>query len=566
MSQMSQQTEETQQPLVEKIFETCGYPNLQVSGQFSLWQENSDEIILYYPDNVEDQDFALIKSYSTTVFKYTQENHPGIKFRQKKIPYEEFSRRFGEFSRKIAEDSSGIQTTIMNYINRATELGASDVHFDACMTSGNIKARVSGDLMNLGVVAINEIRLMFSIIYNTMCRVDESMYQADKQQNAMFKNEFLNKKLTGVRVASTPSVGGGAMVLRLLYIENIELNKDIRILKQLGYRDLHQSIFDLFIMRPSGVIIVAGPTGSGKSTTLKYIMCELAEDTTVQIITVEDPPEYPIPKARQIPVCSAGTGDERNEAMAATIRSVLRQDPDKIMIGEIRDCESARLALQSAQTGHQVWTTLHANSTFAIIGRLADLLQEKMSERAAMRMLVDPDLVNGLLFQRLVPTLCPHCRIQVTEKVFASLPENLQFRIVDSYLRKIIDIYGRDALERETSEGLTEKFLRRKAYEYLLGKIYLRNQEGCEHCDHGKKSRQVIAEVIHTNAGILEDIARLSVSVAYRKWKFENPDSTIHAHARELILAGELDPRDAERTIGDLNGDIVDSREYQKEK
>lgn len=551
---------ENENDIIDEIRSIAGIPNSLIVDKVAFTKENG-EIQFYYPNNLSDGERKLVNEYYALIFSaYLNKGKPQ-NIKQIKITYDEFNKRFGAVSRKMLEDSSEIQNNIQRIVNEATAANASDIHFDAKGVSGEICARIAGDLKTLQVVSFNEIKLMFSIVYNTMCRVDESMYQEDKQQNAMFKKEFLNKKLTGIRVATTPSVGGGSMVLRLLYHENIELDPNRSILEQLGYRKRHEEVFKRFTSLPSGVIIIAGATGSGKSTTLKYIMTDMAKDSSVKIITIEDPPEYIIPNARQIPVFSAGTEEERSKAFAAAIRSVLRQDPNKIMIGEIRDCESAVAALRCAQTGHQVWSTIHANSTFAIIGRLADVLQEKMTERGANRMLVDPSLMNGLLFQRLIPELCPHCRIPIAEE-WEKLDASLKERLISSFT---MDILRGPSVNIENELGERDPALVAKAVtEYIKKNVYLRNHTGCQYCNSGKKSRRVIAEVIYTDAELLEDIIRNSVPIAYQRWRSNHLDDTINAHARELIINGILDPRDAERSIGNLDTDIVDAKRYKQ--
>lgn len=554
------QVVENKEDIMDEIRSIAGIPNSLIVDKIAFTKEHG-EIQFYYPNNLSDGERKLINEYYALVFSaYLNSEKPQV-IKQVKIPYDDFSKRFGAVSRKMLEDSSEIQNNIQRIVNEATAANASDIHFDAKGVSGEIRARIAGDLRVLQVVSFNEIKLMFSIVYNTMCRVDESMYQEDKQQNAMFKKEFLNKKLTGIRVATTPSVGGGAMVLRLLYHENIELDPNRSVLEQLGYRKQHEEVFKRFTSLPSGVIIIAGATGSGKSTTLKYIMTDMAKDDSIQIITVEDPPEYIIPNARQIPVYSAGTEEERSKAFAAAIRSILRQDPNKIMIGEIRDCESAIAALRCALTGHQVWSTIHANSTFAIIGRLADVLQEKMTERGANRMLVDPSLINGLLFQRLIPELCPHCRISIADR-WDELDEQLKQRLISSFTDETL---RKRNVNVENELGERDPSLVNKAVtEYIKENVYLRNHKGCEYCSSGKKSRRVIAEVIYTDGELLEDIIRNSVPIAYQRWRNNHIDETINAHARELIIAGILDPRDAERSIGNLDTDIVDAKRYKQ--
>jgi type II secretory ATPase GspE/PulE/Tfp pilus assembly ATPase PilB-like protein len=196
-----------------------------------------------------------------------------------------------------------------------------------------------------------------------------------------------------------------------------------------------------------GLNVVAGPTGSGKSTTLQRNMIKLLQEKNYQInmLTVEDPPEYPIPGARQMPVTNANTEEEKTEQFTKALSAALRSDPDVILVGETRSLSTAELTFQGALSGHGVWTTLHANSAPAIITRLRDMGIQPY-------LLNDPELVKGLVSQRLFRLLCPACRQSIktkegtpeferlkdSDKIFKMRPEkgNLVFRNIDSITSK----------------------------------------------------------------------------------------------------------------------------------
>jgi type II secretory ATPase GspE/PulE/Tfp pilus assembly ATPase PilB-like protein len=200
----------------------------------------------------------------------------------------------------------------------------------------------------------------------------------------------LNGRPIDFRVSSQPTIYGENIVLRVL-----DREKSIIPLEQMGLPAATLDVLKLIMARPEGIVIVTGPTGSGKTTTLYSLLSHL-NDETVNIMTLEDPVEYPVTLMRQTSVNEAVKMDFANG-----IRSIMRQDPDIILVGEIRDRETAEMAFRAAMTGHRVYTTLHTNSTLAAFPRLQDIG-------------IIPDIlagnVIGVIAQRLVRILCPHCK------------------------------------------------------------------------------------------------------------------------------------------------------------
>jgi general secretion pathway protein E/type IV pilus assembly protein PilB len=192
------------------------------------------------------------------------------------------------------------------------------------------------------------------------------------------------------RCAAQPTIHGENIVLRIL-----DRQKGIVPLDKIGLDDTQQEQLRRMMARPEGIILVTGPTGSGKTTTL-YSMLNHINDEDINIMTLEDPVEYPMAMIRQTSVAESAKLDFANG-----IRSMMRQDPDVILVGEIRDADTAEMAFRAAMTGHQVFSTLHTNSALGVIPRLLDIG-------------VLPDImagnIIGVIAQRLVRRLCPHCR------------------------------------------------------------------------------------------------------------------------------------------------------------
>jgi general secretion pathway protein E len=246
-----------------------------------------------------------------------------------------------------------------------------------------------------------------------------------------------------IRASSIPTADGESFVLRLLGKQAVTYS-----LSHLDFFEDHISILRDIMKKPNGIFLTTGPTGSGKTTTLYSILNELNNEDT-KVITVEDPVEYELDGISQIQVKS-----EIDFTFANALRSILRQDPDVIMIGEIRDEETARIAIQSALTGHLVLSTLHTNSALGAISRLLDI---------GMEMFLLNSSINAVMAQRLVRKLCPHCK-EETE------------------------------LLNETKSGLKiDKLLER----YPVEKIEVYEPKGCEECNFtGYKGRLPVAEII----------------------------------------------------------------------
>jgi type IV pilus assembly protein PilB len=217
-------------------------------------------------------------------------------------------------------------------------------------------------------------------------------------QDGRFKLR-LNRRTIDFRVSVMPSDFGEAVVIRILDKEAITAELSELKLERLGFPEADLKRFRHTIHRPHGMILVTGPTGSGKTTTLYAAICEInrGED---KIITIEDPIEYQLQNVVQIPV-----NEKKGLTFARGLRSILRHDPDKIMVGEIRDPETAQIAVQAALTGHLVFTTVHANNIIDVVGRLIHMGLEPYNFVSAL---------NCILTQRLVRLNCLHCKIHAT--------------------------------------------------------------------------------------------------------------------------------------------------------
>ncbi len=272
-------------------------------------------------------------------------------------------------------------------IFEAAKLGASDLHFEPEESFARVRYRIDGDL-----IAAHTFHKEY---WGGICqrlKIMSSMNIADKltPQDGRF-NLNMGGREADFRVSSLPTVHGENIVLRIL-----DRNASIVPLDKLGFSEINMRLIKKSLAKPEGIILVTGPTGSGKTTTL-YSMISAVNTIDVNIMTLEDPVEYSLPNIRQTNIREA-TGFTFGEG----VKSLLRQDPDIIFIGEVRDDITAEQALKAAMTGHQVFSTLHANDTFGAIPRLMDLG-------------LKPGMMAGTIIsvfaQRLVRRICPHCKM-----------------------------------------------------------------------------------------------------------------------------------------------------------
>ncbi len=277
---------------------------------------------------------------------------------------------------------------ILEYILKgAMNVRASDIHIEATEKGADLRFRIDGALSDVFSLPkdfygylVGRVKLLSNLKLNV----------SNEAQDGRFTIEFPNKNVE-VRVAVAPAQFGEVVVMRLLDPDAINLD-----LKELGIREDDLDIVKLELKRPNGMILNTGPTGSGKTTTL-YAFLKYKKTSEVKIITVEDPIEYRLSGIEQTQVNS-----EAGYTFANGLRSLMRQDPDIILVGEVRDKETAEIAIQAALTGHLVFSTVHANSASGAVPRLLDLDVKTVS--------IGPAL-NLIIGQRLVRRLCNECRV-----------------------------------------------------------------------------------------------------------------------------------------------------------
>ena len=433
--------------------------------------------------------------------------------------YEVASGEPGAAAKKVVGDTTKMQKDVTELLIRGFQARASDIHIRVSKREHtSIWMRIMGDLTFKEEHSFDYGERLCSTIYMAMADVADTAFKPLERQDArMAGGEKLPSGLHGVRIATTPQVDGFVMVMRLLY--NDTSDGETLDLTKLGYTPVHAKAIQTMKDRPTGINIIAGPTGSGKSTTLQRIIVSYLKErhNKVHVITVEDPPEYPLKGAVQTPVVADGP-ENRAKAFAAAIQAAMRLDPDTIMVGEVRDKTSAKLAVQAAMTGHQVWTTVHANDAMGIMDRMIDLLRDTENPNP-LDLIADPTIISGLICQRLSKVLCPKCKVKLVDK-----EPDLDPELVHRVRSAVADI----------------------------DKVHVRG-EGCDHCNRsGIKGRSALAEVIAPDLTFMLMLKKGDKFGAKDYWRTRMNGRTLVEHAILKVEEGIVDPAMAEETVGPL--------------
>lgn len=418
-------------------------------------------------------------------------------------------------------DQMQMQIDFINVIARASAQKVSDIHVIVA-DSTIIMFRVNG-MMQRQMEYNKEWGEAFVRAAFASADISDSNYAQNEFQGAQKLGEtplrgsdgklMLPHNVLAIRLQFNPiAFGSQYLVMRLLYADdNPDGSSD---LKSLGFGDREENLFYRLRAVPVGLNIVAGPTGSGKSTTLQRNMIKLLQEKNYEInlITVEDPPEYPIPGARQMPVTNANTEEEKEAEFTKALNAALRSDPDVMMVGEIRSLSAAELTFKGALSGHGVWSTLHANSAPAIITRLRDMGIQSY-------MLGDPELIKGLISQRLFRKLCPYCRKSVKE------------RMNDPSFARLKTALGDFGIENTFIRG-----------------------EGCKFCGYkGVSGRMSVPEIILPDAMFLQLMINGDTKRAIDYWTSELDGRPLRDAAIERMLKGYIDLDEVERWCGLLD-------------
>ncbi len=386
--------------------------------------------------------------------------------------------------RRIREDSSPVVRFVNSTLYDAIRSAASDIHFETSPRGLSVKYRIDGVLVPVNAPRMQESADQVLSRIKVMAELD--IAERRIPQDGRFR-AAVNGREIDFRVSVMPSIHGEDAVLRILDKQYLaEGGAGLRI-DVLGFDPLSKTILRRLSREPYGMLLVTGPTGSGKTTTLYAVINEI-NDGRDKIVTIEDPVEYQLNGVLQIPV-----NEKKGLGFARGLRSILRHDPDKILVGEIRDPETAQIAVQAALTGHLVFTTVHANNVFDVIGRFVHMQVEPYSFVSAL---------NGIVAQRLVRMLCPHC-------VRSAAPA-----------AELLEVSG-------IAPGRAAEF-------------GFREGAGCGECrGTGFKGRKAIAEVLNLNEEIRELIVARSPFRELRVAARSSGTVFLREQALALVAGGE---------------------------
>lgn len=389
-----------------------------------------------------------------------------------------------------AVDNGAAEAPTIRFVNsvieRAVTERASDIHLEPQEGEMVVRMRIDGVLRRIFTVPAN---LQATVIARLKIMGGMNIAERKIPQDGRAMVTAKDKEID-LRISSIPTIYGEKIVLRLLDKSSGHINR-----KTIGLEGEDEKKYDRLLKNSSGVILIVGPTGSGKSTTMCAMIQELCNEQT-NIMTLEDPVEYNIPGANQCQI-----NEKTGMTFAAGLRSILRQDPDVISVGEIRDGETASIAVRAAITGHLVISTLHTNDAVSTISRLVDIGVEPYMISSALR---------GVVSQRLVRKICPHCRKAYT-------PTEEEKRMVGIAENEDVTFY---------------------------------KGEGCQECGRtGYRGRRGVFEILTLDAALRREVANNASSEELTKTALENGFVTMKDNCRRLVLEGVTTVAEAAKAI-----------------
>jgi len=355
--------------------------------------ENSISVVTHDP--LQSSAFAIIESATQKyliIYLATEEELRPVKELYENSDDEDDEDIFEDEVDKLKELASEapVIKLVNNIFSKAVNAYVSDIHFESYKQGIKVRFRIDGTLQTVDTIP-NKLKQAVTARLKLISKMNISENRLPQDGRISIK---ISSQEIDIRSSSVPTAFGESFVLRLLGNDAVDLN-----LNNMGFHQDNLTLLKEMLKKPNGILLTTGPTGSGKTSTL-YAALSYIKSDAIKIITVEDPVEYQLDDISQIQVKT-----NIDYTFANALRSILRQDPDVIMIGEIRDTETAQIAIQSALTGHLVLSTLHTNSAIGAIARLLDMGMEYFLLKSS---------IVGLMAQRLARRLCPHCKEKMT--------------------------------------------------------------------------------------------------------------------------------------------------------
>lgn len=396
---------------VARLTEDFSADFLEQYGVFPISNENGEVTVATWLDEIDPQvrdDLSIVFRSRVGVAKYPENDvRAAIRkiYNNDAVTAEELIAGMNSDGRRVSDEEMPLddlltlanEAPVVKLVNllliEALESRASDVHLEGYADGLRVRYRVDGVLQN---APSPPAELTAAIISRLKIMAELDIAERRLPQDGRIRLRLQDRQVD-VRVSTLPTLRGESVVLRLLDKERGRIG-----LAELGMAADTLALFKTVVSRPHGIVLVTGPTGSGKTTTL-YAAVDLIRTGKEKILTVEDPVEYQLPGVPQVPV-----NEKVGVTFATALRALLRQDPDVMLIGEIRDGETAEIATQASLTGHLVLSTLHTNDAASALTRLLDL---------GVAAYLVASTVEAVLAQRLVRTICKHCKVEESAPV-----------------------------------------------------------------------------------------------------------------------------------------------------
>jgi type II secretory ATPase GspE/PulE/Tfp pilus assembly ATPase PilB-like protein len=438
---------------------------------------------------------------------------------------------------------------IVATLEQAVHVGANDIHIESVNGRAVVQFRIDGSLRRQDVWTQTEGDQFLAAVYSHSIGQSGATANFQEPQAAMLTSDARGKEIINlpkgvisVRCQWVPLSNGGAYLDMRLNYDSAHLwgeNFIMADVDSLGFSQEQLRVVQSLRNAPGGLRIFSGPVNQGKTTTLRVVLNRRMAETEMRLncLIIEDPPEGGVIGARQIGCSASVKDDQREKTFVEIMRCALRLDPDIVMLGEVRDLQTAQFAFRLALTGRQVYTTSHVYSALATPKRLRDIGIEPY-------IVYDHHLVRGMACQRLLRSLCPHCRIPIQKacEEFGPTVKELARRVRVGLA--IMDASRNKAhVGRPVMECLAEPD---------MSQVYLANPEGCPKCYKGRSGRTVAAEIIETDAKLMSLLEDNREEEAEKYWL--SPAGlngvTMLQRGLEKVRVGEVSPDDAEFEVG----------------
>ena len=446
-------------------------------------------------------------------------------------------------------DENAMRRKAVATFEAAVEVGANDVHIEAVNNRTRVEFRIDGALRVWENWTQREGEQLLAAIYSHSIGQSGATANWMEPQAAMLTSDAkgkdaiaLPKGVISVRCQWVPLADDGRYLDMRLQYDSAHLfgeNFVMADVDSLGFSQEQLKVIQTLRSLPGGMRVFSGPVNQGKTTTLRVALNRRMAETEMQLncLLIEDPPEGGVIGSRQLGVSASVKDEQRERTFVEIMRCALRLDPDIVMLGEVRDVQTAKFAFRLALTGRQVYTTAHVYEALAIPKRLRDIGIEPY-------LVYDAHLLRGMICQRLLRGVCTHCRIPI-----AQAPSELGPVYKDLARRVRAGLAIMDASRSKTGLG---KSPMERLSEPDMRQIYVGNPDGCPHCYQGRHGRTVCAEVIETDGRLMELLSDNRMEEARAYWLSPSGMNgiTMPWHGLEKVRRGEVSPLDAEFELG----------------